>query len=167
MRRIKKIYLVILILTLSTNLFSQSFPHPGEEPYPPLPGQPERPKKKFPLERKPDEPFRPVFIKNFQENDYIYLEIVFNSAVKKESVFGANILIDNIPVEDEFVLFSRDGHRCKFRIYHLPAETINIKISGIISWDGLVIPPTEITGIEKNSMYKMDKETEQWQKFSL
>lgn len=168
MKKINKFVLISLILFFSTNLFSQAFPPPPKDNQLPLaPGQSERPKKRFPLERKPEEPFMPVFFKTFQDENYVYLEVIFNSAIKKESIFEAFILINDKPVEKEFILFSRDGHRCKFRLYHSVEEFVNIKMEGIMSWDGLIISPVELINIEKNSMYKFDRETGQWQKFSL
>lgn len=170
MKNHRRFIVISLLSFLSLNLFSQGFPVPDGNSFPLSPDHPERPKKRFPLERKPEEPFIPVFLKSLQEENYLFLEIVLNSAVRKESIFESQILINNHPVEKEFVLFSRDAHRCKFRIYNISDksdEILDIKLAGILSWDGLMIPPIEIVNIEKNAMYKFDKESGQWLKFSL
>lgn len=169
MRKYSFSFLIITtFLLFSSELFAQVFPLIPDGPganYDSVPKN--RLKRRYPMERGQDEPFLMVFLKNFRDGDYVYFDCAFNSEIKKESVFEGNITINDKIIEKESILFSRDGHRCKFRVYRMEGQTIKMKMSGIRSWDGLMMPPLEINEILENSMYHFDKETGQWQKFSL
>ena len=103
-----------------------------------------------------------------KDTDYfLTISIFFNDAVDSNSVKAKHIMINGMPVREETeFLFSRNRHMVRFSI-PMMREPFSLTLTNIHSFDGRIINPTEIPGLEPNSFCKFSRQERTWQRFSL
>lgn len=165
MKFLKRFFLSILFLSPFVGLYAKD-PPPDPASNPPPPPPREGPLKRgggFPEDD--SDPFKLIYLKTFTNEDSLFLVFCFNKAIEPSSIDDATILVDDEPVETENITFSRDGH--KFRIETELDEDFSIIIEGVKARRGFVLPQTEMDNITCDTIYKRDKESGEWQRFSL
>jgi len=87
----------------------------------------------------------------------VIVDFLFNKIVDPASISELKILINNEALEEQKILFSKDGRKVRIFITD-SADSFAIDISGLKAWTGEIMQPVYIENITEASDYYLNKE---------
>ncbi len=156
-----KVFPVLISLFFSAGIFplcAQPRPRPPAPPGMNFNGHRMPPRSEF---------FSVIGLKIEESGDFLIISIFFNDSVDSNSVGPEHIFINDepLPPQTEF-LFNRSRNMTRFSVPRMD-ESFSLMFVELRSFDGKIMNPTKISGLEANSFRKFSWEERTWQKSSL